>query len=68
MRCYSFVLSNKSESMGALYVLVTVSLAVAGTFLAAFIWSVKNDQYEDREGAAMRMLYDDDIQANKHKN
>ena len=48
--------------MSALFVLVTVSIVVAGSFLGAVIWSVKNDQYEDREGAAMRMLYDDEIQ------
>jgi len=47
--------------MSALFVLVTVSIVVAGSFLVAFIWSVKTDQYEDREGAAMRMLYDDEI-------
>jgi cbb3-type cytochrome oxidase maturation protein len=28
--------------------------------LAAFIWSLKADQYEDLAGAAERMLYDDD--------
>jgi cbb3-type cytochrome oxidase maturation protein len=33
---------------------------VAGTFLFAFIWSVKNNQYEDSKGAAMRILYDDE--------
>jgi cbb3-type cytochrome oxidase maturation protein len=46
--------------MSALYLLVTVSIAVAGFFLGAFIWSVKSDQYEDKKGAAMRMLYDDE--------
>jgi cbb3-type cytochrome oxidase maturation protein len=32
---------------------------VAGAFLFAFIWSVKTNQFEDRKGASMRMLYDD---------
>jgi cbb3-type cytochrome oxidase maturation protein len=45
--------------MSALFVLVTASLAVAGLFLGAFIWSVKTNQYEDKDGAAMRMLYDE---------
>ncbi|OJW82622.1 MAG: cytochrome oxidase maturation protein, cbb3-type [Bacteroidetes bacterium 46-16] len=45
--------------MSALFVLVIASIVVAASFLLAFIWSVKNNQYEDREGAAMRMLYDD---------
>jgi cbb3-type cytochrome oxidase maturation protein len=43
---------------------VIVSIAVAGTFLFAFIWSVKTNQYEDSKGSAMRMLYDDEIQKN----
>jgi len=46
--------------MSALFVLVSVSIVVAAIFLGAFIWSVKTDQYEDREGAAMRMLYEND--------
>jgi cbb3-type cytochrome oxidase maturation protein len=46
--------------MSALFVLVSVSILVALGFLGAFIWSVKTDQYEDKKGAAMRMLYDDE--------
>ena len=51
--------------MSALFVLVFVSLLVAGAFLGAFIWSVSTDQYSDREGAAMRMLFDDDYKKAK---
>ena len=47
--------------MTALYVLVLASITVAAFFLAAFIWSVRSDQYEDKQGAAMRMLQDDDV-------
>ncbi len=47
--------------MSALFVLVIVSIVVAGLFLGAFIWSVSTDQYEDREGAARRMLLDDEL-------
>jgi len=50
--------------MSALYLLVAVSVGVAGFFLIAFIWTVKDNQYDDRQGAAMRMLYDDDLQKN----
>jgi len=53
--------------MSALFMLVAVSIAVAGFFLAAFIWSVKTDQYEDKKGASMRMLFDDDVQKNLYK-
>lgn len=48
--------------MSAFFVLVTISILVAGSFLGAFIWSVYTDQYADRDGAAMRMLFDDDSQ------
>ncbi len=50
--------------MSALFVLVSVSIVVAGGFLGAFIWSVKHDQYEDREGAAMRILYENEVNKN----
>lgn len=46
--------------MSALFVLVVASIVVASAFLGAFIWSVSTDQYEDRDGASMRMLYDDE--------
>ena len=47
--------------MSVLYILVIASITVAATFLAAFIWSVRSSQFEDQQGAAMRMLYDNDI-------
>ena len=53
--------------MSALFLLVIASIAVAGFFLAAFIWSVKNDQFEDKKGASMRILFDDEIQKNLYK-
>lgn len=45
--------------MSALFILVIFSIIVAAGFLVAFIWSVKNDQFTDQEGAAMRMLLDE---------
>jgi cbb3-type cytochrome oxidase maturation protein len=54
--------------MSALFVLVIISILVAGIFLAAFIWNVYTDQYADRDGAAMRMLFDDDFQKSKTGN
>jgi cbb3-type cytochrome oxidase maturation protein len=53
--------------MSALFLLIGVSIAVAGFFLAAFIWSVRNDQYEDKKGASLRMLYDDEFQKEIYK-
>ena len=51
--------------MSAFFVLVAISILVAGGFLGAFIWSVKTDQYEDRKGASMRILFEDEMQDNK---
>lgn len=45
--------------MSALFLLIAVSLLIAGGFLFAFLWSIKDRQYEDQQGAAMRMLQDD---------
>ena len=46
--------------MTALYLLIIASIVVAATFLGAFIWSVKNNQFEDQQGSAMRMLHDNE--------
>ncbi len=47
--------------MSALFLLVIASVCVAGLFLGGFIWSVRNHQFEDQKGAAMRILLDDEI-------
>ena len=60
----SFVHQN-SRTMSALVVLVLISLLVAGSFLGAFIWSIQDDQYSDKEGAAMRILFDEDLSNRK---
>lgn len=46
--------------MSALFLLVIASIIVAGIFLGAFIWSVRSNQFDDQQGSAMRMLYDND--------
>jgi len=40
--------------------LVPVALALGAMGLAAFMWSLKSDQYEDLDGAAERILAEDD--------
>jgi cbb3-type cytochrome oxidase maturation protein len=42
--------------MSALYILISVSFLVAAGFLAAFIWSIKNGQYDDDYAPGVRML------------
>lgn len=45
--------------MQVLIVLVICSLVVALGFLAAFFWSVKDNQYEDTYTPSIRILFDD---------
>ena len=52
--------------MSVLFILSIVSLIVAGGFLLAFIWSVKNGQYEDGYTPSVRTLFDDELKK-QHK-
>lgn len=52
--------------MSAIYVLVGVSLLVAGLFLGLFLWSVRSGQYDDEYSPSVRMLFEDE--APKKKN
>jgi cbb3-type cytochrome oxidase maturation protein len=44
---------------GFLY-LIPISLCLGAVGLGAFLWSLRSGQYEDLDGAAERMLFDDD--------
>jgi len=46
--------------MDALLLLIPVALLLGGVGLAAFLWTMRNGQYEDLDGAAHRILLDDD--------
>ena len=54
--------------MSVLFMLIIVSLVVAAGFLGAFIWSVKNGQYEDDYTPSVRMLFDDELAEKKSNN
>lgn len=41
------------------------SLIIAGGFLIAFLWSVKDGQFDDEYSPAHRILFDDTIKNNK---
>lgn len=51
--------------MSVLFILILISLAVALVFLAAFIWAVKSNQYEDDYTPSVRMLFDDEKDESK---
>ena len=45
--------------MSVILVLIGFSLLVAIIFLIAFIWSVRNGQYDDEYTPSVRILFDD---------
>jgi cbb3-type cytochrome oxidase maturation protein len=46
--------------MSELLYLIPISLALGAIGLGAFFWSLRSGQYEDLDGAAERILFDDD--------
>jgi cbb3-type cytochrome oxidase maturation protein len=47
--------------MNVLVYLVPAAIGLGLIGLAAFLWSLKSGQYDDMEGAALRVLSDDDV-------
>jgi len=46
--------------MNSLVYLIPLALLLGGAALGAFLWSLKSGQYEDMQGAAERILLDDE--------
>jgi cbb3-type cytochrome oxidase maturation protein len=46
--------------MSILIYLIPIALALGLIGLGAFVWSLKSGQYDDLDGAAQRILLDDD--------
>ena len=46
--------------MTVILYLLAVSLALGAGALGLFLWSLRVGQYEDLEGAAQRILFDDE--------
>jgi cbb3-type cytochrome oxidase maturation protein len=42
--------------MSVIFLLIPLSIVVAGGFLIAFIWAVRSGQYEDTTTPSMRVL------------
>jgi cbb3-type cytochrome oxidase maturation protein len=45
--------------MSVIILLLAVSLLIAGSFLAAFLWSVKDGQLDDDFSPAQRILFEE---------
>ncbi|WP_142849252.1 cbb3-type cytochrome oxidase assembly protein CcoS [Telmatospirillum sp. J64-1] len=46
--------------MTNLLLLIPVALILGALGLAAFLWSLRSGQFDDLDGAANRILFDDD--------
>ncbi len=47
-------------TMSVIVILLTVSVAIAAVFLAAYLWSVSRGQFEDDVSPASRILFEDE--------
>jgi cbb3-type cytochrome oxidase maturation protein len=45
--------------MSVIFLLIPLSILLAGCFLGAFIWAVRSGQYEDTYTPSMRVLTDE---------
>lgn len=45
--------------MSVIVILLIASISIASLFVVAFIWSVKDGQYDDEYSPPRRMLFDD---------
>lgn len=51
--------------MEVIILLIFLSLFLAGGFLMAFFWAMRNGQYDDTCTPAMRMLFEDNPEYHK---
>jgi cbb3-type cytochrome oxidase maturation protein len=49
------------RSMMDFFYLIPIALALGAVGLCAFMWSLTNGQYDDLDGAAERILIDDEM-------
>ena len=53
--------------MSVIYVLLTISIVIAVVFFVAFIFAVKNGQYDDSYTPSIRMLFEDELVKDQSK-
>lgn len=54
--------------MSVIYLMLTVSIIVAVVFFIAFIFAVKNGQFDDSYTPSVRMLFEDELIKDKSTN
>lgn len=50
---------NSFCNMSVIFVLIVISMVVAGGFLGLFIWAAKSGQFDDTVTPSIRMLFED---------
>ncbi|MGE4410265.1 MAG: cbb3-type cytochrome oxidase assembly protein CcoS [Sphingomonadales bacterium] len=53
--------------MNGLLILIPIALMMGAMGLAAFLWAMKKGQFDDPDGAALRILIDDEDDAPPQK-
>jgi cbb3-type cytochrome oxidase maturation protein len=53
--------------MGIIYIMLIASLVLALFFLLAFLWAIKNGQFEDDTTPSIRILYENELEINDNK-
>jgi len=53
--------------MSVIYILLSISIVVAVIFFVAFIYAVKNGQYDDSYTPSVRMLFEDELVKEQNK-
>jgi len=56
---WDYFYAKVSLFMSVIIILIAASILIAGGFLIAFLWSVRNGQYDDDYTPSVRMLFDD---------
>lgn len=51
--------------MAALYILIPVAVVLVGLAIWIFFWAVNSGQFDDLDGPAHSILFDDDLQTSK---
>jgi cbb3-type cytochrome oxidase maturation protein len=48
--------------MNGILLLIPIALGLGGLGVAAFFWALRSNQFDDPDGAANRILLDDDLE------
>lgn len=51
--------------MEIIFILILISLVVAAGFLLAYLWATRSGQFDDDYTPSVRMLFDDELTANR---